>query len=405
MFSNFKDTFIKKPKFTTQIPQSVLDMLSHELPEGFQYVNDHDGFCRIDCNDTMNFEDMRFQIPKEAKPIFEKLDKITINDIIAYAQNTQTNIEILPDSDGNFTVNGEKININKFIIAPLKGIQLKDKKLYIMALPFPAPFPIEVAGNGFSLTLMVQRQVINSITKIKIGTVSKSALNLNYTFDSTEEGKLTLNITTSPSSSASDILASKEIFNAFIRGEGTLCDAKISSNKNNIINLIPDEVIQFWHQIVDVEKALNIKFDVSQDISLDDIKLVKELYRSFVENLPFRTNLKDITLRGVGEFYQNYKNVVEIGKEILFEYTETVENNLLGVSIKYYRLTCIFGGAVSDIWGQDEGVLGDFFIKLCKAEGKKMYSSTLCFLDENELETFRKDRKNITDLKAATELE
>lgn len=69
---------------------------------------------------------------------------------------------------------------------------------------------------------MVQRQVINSIKTVKIGTVSPSALKVEYTLEQmTKTGKMNISITMCSSSSANDVLASKEIFNAFIRGEGT----------------------------------------------------------------------------------------------------------------------------------------------------------------------------------------
>ena len=105
MFSNFKDAFIRKPQFTTQTPESVLDVLSKDLPDGFRYINDHHGFCRIDCDGVMDFGELRLQIPAEAKSLFAELDTVTINDVITYAQNSQTNIEVLPDPDGFFTVN------------------------------------------------------------------------------------------------------------------------------------------------------------------------------------------------------------------------------------------------------------------------------------------------------------
>lgn len=401
MFSNFKDAFIRKPQFAIKTPKSVLDVLSKDLPEGFRYVNDHDGFCRIDCDGVMDFGELRLQIPEEARYLFANLDKVTMKDVIVYAQNSQKAMEVLPDSDGCFIINGKKIHVGEFVIAPLKNLQLRNGRMYIIPQPFPDPFPIEVAGNGFSLTLMVQRQTINSITKVKIGTVSDSALNVNYTFEPIEEGKLTLNITMCPSSSAFEVLASKEIFNAFIRGEGTLCGATIRSNASNITNLVPDEVIRFWHQIVDVERVMNIKFDVSTEMTFEDIKIVKELYRCLVEGGPFKTYLNENTLRGVGEF--DYSSI-EIGKEILFEYTETVQNNLFGVNIKYYKLTGIFGGAVSEIQRPEKGVLGEFFVKLCPVEGKKMYSATQYFFDESLLKTFQEDHKHIEYLQAATEL-
>lgn len=401
MFSNFKDAFIRKPQFTIQTPESVLNVLSKDLPDGFRYINDHDGFCRIDCDGVMDFGELRLQIPEEAKSLFAELDTVTMNDVITYAQNSQTNIEVLPDPDGFFTVNGKKINVDKFVIAPLKDLQLRNGKVYIMAPPFPPPFPIEVTGNGFSLTLMVQRQAINSITKVKIGTVSKSALDVNYTLEPKVEGKLTLNITMCPSSSAYETLAAKEIFNAFIRGEGTLCGATIRSNEKNIANTVPDEVIRFWHQVVDVEKALDIKFDVTKEMTFDDIKIIKELHRCFVEGMPFKTYLNENTLRGIGEFMHDS---IEIGKEILFEYTESGQIDLLGATIKCYKLTGIFGGAVNEIQEPQEGTSGEFFVRMCPVEGKKMYSATQYFRDEDSLIVYQKDRKHIEHLQSATEL-
>lgn len=401
MFSNFKDAFIRKPQFTIQTPESVLNVLSKDLPDGFRYINDHNGFCRIDCDGVMDFGELRLQIPEEAKSLFAELDTVTMNDVITYAQNSQTNIEVLPDPDGFFTVNGKKINVDKFVIAPLKDLQLRNGKVYIMAPPFPPPFPIEVAGNGFSLTLMVQRQAINSITKVKIGTVSKSALDINYILEPKVAGKLTLNITMCPSSSAYETLAAKEIFNAFIRGEGTLCGATIRSNEKNIANTVPDEVIRFWHQIVDVEKALDIKFDVAKEMTFDDIKIIKELHRCFVEGMPFKTYLNENTLRGIGEFMHDS---IEIGKEILFEYTESGQIDLLGTTIKCYRLTGIFGGAVNEIQEPQEGTSGEFFVKMRPVEGKKMYSATQYFRDEDSLIVYQKDRKYIEHLQSATEL-
>lgn len=401
MFSNFKDAFIRKPQFTIQTPESVLNVLSKDLPDGFRYINDHNGFCRIDCDGVMDFGELRLQIPEEAKSLFAELDTVTMNDVITYAQNSQTNIEVLPDPDGFFTVNGKKINVNQFVIAPLKDLQLRNGKVYIMAPPFPPPFPIEVVGNGFSLTLMVQRQAINSITKVKIGTVSKSALDVNYTLEPKVEGKLTLNITMCPSSSAYETLAAKEIFNAFIRGEGTLCGATIRSNEKNIANTVPDEVIRFWHQIVDVEKTLDIKFDVTKEMTFDDIKIIKELHRCFVEGMPFKTYLNENTLRGIGEFMHDS---IEIGKEILFEYTESGQFDLLGATIKCYKLIGIFGGAVNEIQEPQEGTSGEFFVRMRPVEGKKMYSATQYFREEDSLIVYQKDRKHIEHLQSATEL-
>lgn len=403
MFSNFKNAFIKKPQFTIQPPKSVLDVLSKDLPEGFRYISDQEGFCRIDCGGVMNFGELRLQIPKDAQPLFAELEKVSMKDILVYAQNSQTNIEVLPDAEGCYTVNGKKIEADKFVIAPLKGYQLKNGRLYVMAPPFPDPFPIEVTGNGFSLKLMVQRQVINSIKTVKIGTVSKSALKVEYTVEQmTNTGKMNINITMCPSSSASDVLASKEIFNAFIQGEGTLCGVSINVNKDNTSNLVPDEVIRFWHQIVAVEKTLDVKFDVSKEITFDDIKKIKKLYRCLVEKAPFRTNLNDNTIQGVGEFDHSS---IDIGQEVRFEYVETVQMDLFSTSIRYYKLVDVFDGMVGKIQAPEEGTRGKFFVKLYPAKNKKMYSATQYYLEKNLMEDCLKDPKHIEIFQSALEIE
>lgn len=150
-----------------------------------------------------------------------------------------------------------------------------------------------------------------------------------------------------------------------------------------------------------MEKALDIKFDVTKEMTFDDIKIIKELHRCFVEGMPFKTYLNENTLRGIGEFMHDS---IEIGKEILFEYTESGQIDLLGATIKCYKLTGIFGGAVNEIQEPQEGTSGEFFVRMCPVEGKKMYSATQYFRDEDSLIVYQKDRKHIEHLQSATEL-
>ena len=150
-----------------------------------------------------------------------------------------------------------------------------------------------------------------------------------------------------------------------------------------------------------MEKALDIKFDVTKEMTFDDIKIIKELHRCFVEGMPFKTYLNENTLRGIGEFMHDS---IEIGKEILFEYTESGQIDLLGATIKCYKLTGIFGGAVNEIQEPQEGTSGEFFVRMRPVEGKKMYSATQYFRDEDSLIVYQKDRKHIEYLQNATEL-
>lgn len=407
MFSNFKDTFVKKPQFTMKTPESVLDVISKDLPEGFRYIEDHDGFCRLDCDGVMDFTPVCIRLPEEAKSLFAQKNNFSMNDVVAYAYNAQQNIDLIPDKDGCYTVNGQKIAADKFIIAPMKNWQLKDGRMCITAPPFPPPFPIEVAGIGFSLTLMVQRQPVNSITEVKIATVEEGALSMNYSFDPTKKnGKMKINITMCSSKSVSDVLASKEIFNAFIQGKGTLCGMPIKTDEENQVSVVPDEVIQFWHKIVEIEKVFNVKFDASQELVFEDVKRVEELYRCLIEKEPFKTYLKDNTVRGTGKFDEILNEEgIKVGKEILFEYEERIQMELLGVVLKFSALVGIFDSMIGEIKMPEDGISGDFLMKLLPAKGKRMYAATQYYLEENAPEIARKNHHHIQKFQEARELD
>lgn len=407
MFSNFKDTFVKKPQFTMKTPESVLDVISKDLPEGFRYIEDHDGFCRLDCDGVMDFTPVCIRLPEEAKSLFAQKNNFSMNDVVAYAYNAQQNIDLIPDKDGCYTVNGQKIAADKFIIAPMKNWQLKDGRMCITAPPFPPPFPIEVAGNGFSLTLMVQRQPVNSITEVKIATVEEGALSMNYSFDPTKKnGKMKINITMCSSKSVSDVLASKEIFNAFIQGKGTLCGMPIKTDEENQVSVVPDEVIQFWHKIVEIEKVFNVKFDASQELVFEDVKRVEELYRCLIKKEPFKTYLKDNTVRGTGKFDEILNEEgIKVGKEILFEYEERIQMELLGVVLKFSALVGIFDSMIGEIKMPEDGISGDFLMKLLPAKGKRMYAATQYYLEENAPEIARKNHHHIQKFQEARELD
>lgn len=407
MFSNFKDTFVKKPQFTMKTPESVLDVISKDLPEGFRYIEDHDGFCRLDCDGVMDFTPVCIRLPEEAKSLFAQKNNFSMNDVVAYAYNAQQNIDLIPDKDGCYTVNGQKIAADKFIIAPMKNWQLKDGRMCITAPPFPPPFPIEVAGNGFSLTLMVQRQPVNSITEVKIATVEEGALSMNYSFDPTKKnGKMKINITMCSSKSVSDVLASKEIFNAFIQGKGTLCGMPIKTDEENQVSVVPDEVIQFWHKIVEIEKVFNVKFDASQELVFEDVKRVEELYRCLIEKEPFKTYLKDNTVRGTGKFDEILNEEgIKVGKEILFEYEERIQMELLGVVLKFSALVGIFDSMIGEIKMPEDGISGDFLMKLLPAKGKRMYAATQYYLEEIAPEIARKNHHHIQKFQEARELD
>lgn len=385
MFSSFSEAFSSSPKFIAEIPEAVLNSLTKKLPDGFKYIAGKDGICRIDSTDgAFSLEKVSYAFPEGFTELYGERPTVSLDDVIAYANNSQQPVVILTDEDGCYTVNGEKINANDFVIAPMKNIEITGGHLCILPEKFPDPFPIEVSGNGYSMALMVQRQKNRSISIYKFSSVDQKPLSINYYLDPKDkESHMKIDITLSQTGSASDILASKEIFNAFLSGTGTMCGAKLNISSGGEEKLIPEEVIIFWHKLVDVERYLCTSFDMSQELSIEDIRTIKQLYCSFIQNKPFRHGLNDLTLSGIGRF--NRDNM-KIDQEIMFKYIEGVEIDILGKKIQCYTLSAVFGGKVSILETAPTNTEGEFKIKLEPADGKEMFSSTQYFIDNDALE-------------------
>lgn len=408
MFSNFRDTFIKKPQFTSKIPDAVLKTAGKTLPDGFRYVEDHDGYCRLDCDGSLDISGFHVALPKEAESVFNSDVPYTFRNLLTYSYNTQTIIKLSPDKNGYYTVNGGKIKANDFIVAPLKGIELSNGCLYVKAPTFPGPFPLEIAGNGYALTLMFQRQTINSIEKMHFASVSQSALKVSYILNSAKaDGAMQLNIALCPHPSVSDVLSAKEIFNAFSQGNGTLGGMKVCPNESMPYQGIPDEVLQFWHRLYEIENKLNVKFNATNVLIIDDVKNVDKLYRCLVEKRPFITYQREITLNGfVSESDSIQRKCKENqGKEILFEYSEELKITILGLTLTLCSLVDIFDGKLENPTLHSQNGSGNFTVQMLPADGKHMYTSRQIFLDHTDLESVRKDSSHFERFRSATELE
>lgn len=373
--AGFQDTFVKRPQFTAKIPTAVLETFSANLPEGFQYIEDHEGVCRIDFGETINLNPSQVKLPDETKKLFPADSDLSMQDILTYAYNSQQELEILPNENKCYEINGKEIPADKMMIAPLCGLQFSDGHLFIKAPPFPPPFELHISGNNFSLPLSIQQIATCSLNELHFESVNNDALKISYIIKSQEAHEmLQLNLTLCKTSSAYNTLAAKEILNAFIAGKGQLGGIALSAHITKNVEPIPDTVIQFWHHIVDLESELDIKFDISQSLTTDDIPLIEGLYYSFVEKKPYRIDIEQKKLSGTGKF--DIPNPeIHLNQEILFEYIENMEITLLNVPIKCCSLTAVFNGAISNISTPTDNDSGEFTITLNSSPKKQMYNS------------------------------
>lgn len=215
------------------------------------------------------------------------------------------------------------------------------------------------------------------------------------------------NITLSPYPSVSDVLAAKEIFNAFLQGIGTLGGVIITPNEDITFQGIPDKVLQFWHRLYEIENKLNMKFDAANELTIDDVKNVDKLYRCLVEKKPFIAYQKEITLSGfVGESDSIQRKCRENqGREIIFEYVEELKISILGLTLALRSLVDIFDGKLENPTLHSQNGSGNFTVQMLPADGKRMYTSRQIFLNHTDLERVQKDNSHFERFRSATELE
>jgi predicted phage tail protein len=72
----------------------------------------------------------------EAEPLFEQLGKYTMNEVVAYAYNSQTQIELVPDTEGYLTVNGKPIKMDDFVCT-IKEHACRGGRMFVLTSPFP----------------------------------------------------------------------------------------------------------------------------------------------------------------------------------------------------------------------------------------------------------------------------
>ena len=404
MFSNFKEAFSDEPKYTTNIPEAVLETLSKDLPAGLNYVEDKDGFCRIDAPDGLHISASKFQFNSEDAELFPESDP-TFQDVVFFAYNAQKSVEILPMEDGCILINGKKMRIDDFVKAPLKAdIRIDKGHLFIIPPPFPPPFQLELSGNGYSTTLLIQRQPINSRKQISFSSIGEGALSLSCKVDtSVPKREMNFSISLKQAGSAYDVMASKEIYNAFVTGNGVLGGAVIRDVEKETNKLIPEEVVRFWHKVVEVERITTSEFDISQELSTETVMIINELYRSLIEKKPYKKLQNKVTINGSGRFVLENKEIFQEGKEVLFEYIEGLEFHVFGSTIRTYALVDVFGGVFAelDIPEDEEGVVA---VTLIPAEGKKMFTATQYYIDEQEIEAVHADRGHIEVFKQSEPL-
>lgn len=396
MFFDFKAAFKDRQFYKTNIPQSVLDVISKDLPKGFRYADMNNGLCRIETEDEFHIDVGNIKLPKTAKSILSA-DPL-MSDIWSYAYNTQQKIEIQPYEDGCYIINGKAIKAEDFVKAPFDNIEFKETNFYLVPPSFPEPFPITIGSEeGCVLTIRIQRQPYESLTAMKFDSVANSAIEMSYIIDlKAEKATFSFSIARVEGKTIQDIVNANHIYNAFMYGKGTIMGETIPACDPKA-NIVSDEVVQFWDNVLELQKYLDKEFIPGDEITVNLVNKIKELYECFIRKKPFKRfeNFNNIT----GSGYNEVANMREvIGKEVYFEISISDTFILFGVELKCYKLIGIFGATVKSIEAFDENDRDDYRIELEPTDGKNMYSATMYFLNEDELQEYKSNKEHISIL-------
>lgn len=403
MFANFKDTFIKKPQYSSAPPKAVMEAINKDLPEGFEYIYMQEGICRLDSSEGFNLEAENVQLPKEAENIMMP-NNPTPEQIEQYLYNSQTVATIFPDKEGCFKINGKKIKARDIIKAPLKDFKFgEDIRLIMKPRPFPQPFEIVFSGNGYDKTMHIHRLPNNSLNIQHFESIDEYPLSVVY-YVNTEKKEFTITFTLSAKNAKSvqDILSAYGIYNAFMDGKGKIDNEILLRETALSEKRISQQTIDFWRKLYELENIFEIKFDIKDGVTVRDSRYAEEIYRCIVQKKPYKVYKQYGKVRGKGIF-QDENDISSRDKAIYFEFTAEKQYELLGQTISLKGVLGIFDACIEKLDFTSPS-RDEFEIMLQNVDGKKMYESIMLFRTNEEVIEFRKNTDHIKIMEKADEI-
>lgn len=404
MFSNFKNTFAPTPRYMIETPKVVLDAISEDLPKGFYYVHDHDGVCRASTLEGFNLESISIQLSVDAKKALPAHP--TLENVITYAYNSQSYITFLPDKDGNYTVNGKPIKATDLIKAPLKEINFKEVRIVLRPQQFPVPFKLKISGEEYEDEIYIKRIPNNSLTVQKYESDNERMLSIGFEIDSNDIKKLdfSINVNREKAKSAEEIVKGYHIYNAFMDGHGKINDMEVSTDGLIESDKISVDTIRFWEMVLEIQRHLDIKFNNFNDVTAQDIKSVKKLYRCLLEEKPYKEYKQYTSVTGIGNIEECKNEMINEEREISFDFISEITIALFDTPIKLSMLHAIFGAAIKSKEDVTCDKDGNFKIALSTYPQRKMYEAVMLFSTMEELTKFRELSNYIKLMESATEI-
>lgn len=394
MCASFKNAFKKK---SVKIPPSVLDVLSEkELPKGFVYKEIQQGLICITA------EKMQITITKDNLEIPLKLKSKNLNEILEYLYLTQDTLKVKGDID----INGSKFNLSELIKKPFDELNVTNGVLEIIPKQFKE-FELKIGCGKLNKLIKVKRQPWEDIERAYFKRVDSDGLNISYIINNnknTVDFKIDVDI--DKCENIKNVLENLEMAKGFYEGNLTINDKALNfENVNYEYDIeVLGNMLKFYEWVDQISRILDIDIKPCKDISIEDVESVSKLYRTLVENRPYKEfgNIDKLNLSTTKRVDSNALKKDNYGS---FQFSCNTEFNILHHTISLKTIIVIYNIQISDVKEISKPNVFEYELKINNIEGKRIYQSIICFKDDQSYNSYISSNENIVnELSTAEEL-
>lgn len=368
MIADFQKTFKDQHQSAIEISPEVLEILSQELPDNFEYYFDQEaGEYIAGPKEGVTSIKISFDIADEA--IKAELSEIPREDWAKYIYRSQM---IIPTKNAMIGDDNSQVPIEKLHSDPLG----RDNDIRIeKACLYPAPFPPEKVfiistAEGDRVRISFRQQKHPSLSEIKISNTNFPALKLDmYISEETLKTRINFNVSPRKASTVDEAIAAIHMIKGMFDGTIMMNGKPMFPGENHNEEFDQDqydEMIKLWSTIKQVEKKLKVSFNPSAPFPTEDVRTMIQLGISLVgkepaiQSAPFSHFHMDGVSVSAGSFDDC------IGKKLQCDFNEGPFNRtLLGADISFYSKTSLKNVVISEIdWEDEDKTSGEVYIEM-----------------------------------------
>ena len=345
MFANFKKAF-KRDESATKMPDAVLEAMSDNLPSGLKYKQIDPEHCKVvpeEGNIKFKFENLKIKIPKEVQIN-------TKEELAEFLYRTQQEVET---STNAVTINGKQIKVSDYIKNPYidEEVDEDDHKFIIKPESFGEPFPLEITYEdaGIEKEFLIKRQPLADMHKSQFKSINDGVLEVTYIIDEIKNNlNFNVHIDLSKAEHVTDIIEAFRVYIAFVEGKIKVAGMPLNSVPVEKEIVAATASLNYWIKVQAIADVLNIQFNPKEEIDEDDAEWIDKLYRSIVENQPYKELCDNARFVSQPEGDIDEKELIENG-EMALHYTESEVLTLYGVQIKLFSFYALINCKIESI--------------------------------------------------------